>query len=110
MSPDKVFEKLPRGIPYYLSFDIDGVSPSFAPETGTPIIGGLTYYQAVELVDYVARNFQLAGVDFVEVGGKSGSRLNQAAGVAARCLFEVLLGKAKFKPLESYLLAHTIKR
>jgi agmatinase len=27
--------------PCYLSFDIDGLDPAFAPGTGTPEIGGL---------------------------------------------------------------------
>src|SRR5262249_4710951 len=36
--------------PVYVSFDIDGVDPAFAPGTGTPEVGGLTSYEAQELV------------------------------------------------------------
>ena len=36
--------------PVYLSFDIDGLDPAFAPGTGTPVPGGLASWQALELV------------------------------------------------------------
>ena len=36
-----ILDKIDRSIPYYLSFDIDGVDPAFAPGTGTPVVGGL---------------------------------------------------------------------
>ena len=36
--------------PVYLSFDIDGLDPSFAPGTGTPEIGGLTIWQGMEII------------------------------------------------------------
>ena len=36
--------------PVYLSFDIDSLDPAFAPGTGTAEIGGLTIYQALEII------------------------------------------------------------
>jgi agmatinase len=47
------------GAKAYLSFDIDCLDPAFAPGTGTPVCGGLTSYQAL---DILAR---LDGIDFV---------------------------------------------
>ena len=38
------------GGPVYLSFDIDGLDPAFAPGTGTPEVGGLTMPQALEVI------------------------------------------------------------
>lgn len=35
-----------EGAPVYLSFDIDGLDPAFAPGTGTPVPGGLASWQA----------------------------------------------------------------
>lgn len=52
--------------PVYLSFDIDGVDPAFAPGTGTPEVGGLTSREAVELVRALA-GIPLVGADLVEV-------------------------------------------
>lgn len=52
--------------PVYLSFDIDGLDPAFAPGTGTPVPGGLASWQALELVRGLA-GLTLVGMDLVEV-------------------------------------------
>jgi agmatinase len=52
--------------PTYLSFDVDAVDPAFAPGTGTPVPGGLTSREALELVRALAGT-RLAGMDVVEV-------------------------------------------
>ena len=54
------------GGPVYLSFDIDGIDPAFAPGTGTPEIGGLTTLEAQRLVRGLA-GLDLIGADVVEV-------------------------------------------
>ncbi len=43
----------------YLTFDIDCLDPSFAPGTGTPVVGGLTTHQARTILS------DLDGIDFV---------------------------------------------
>jgi len=52
--------------PTYLSFDIDGLDPAFAPGTGTPEVGGLTTVEALTLLRGL-RGVQLVGADVVEV-------------------------------------------
>jgi len=52
--------------PVYLSFDIDGLDPAFAPGTGTPVAGGLASWQALELVRAMTP-LNLVGMDLVEV-------------------------------------------
>ncbi|MRT29301.1 agmatinase [Herbaspirillum sp. CAH-3] len=52
--------------PVYLSFDIDGIDPAWAPGTGTPEVGGLTSIQALEIVRG-CRGMNLVGCDLVEV-------------------------------------------
>jgi hypothetical protein len=49
--------------PAYLTFDIDGLDPAFAPGTGTPEIGGLTIDQGLEIVR------GCRGLDLVGDGG-----------------------------------------
>jgi len=51
--------------PTYVSFDIDVVDPAFAPGTGTPEVGGLTSFEALELVRGLP--VELVGFDVVEV-------------------------------------------
>jgi agmatinase len=50
----------------YLTFDIDCLDPSFAPGTGTPVCGGLSTHQALEIVRGLA-GVNLVGADVVEV-------------------------------------------
>ncbi|MCP1169673.1 agmatinase [Limimaricola litoreus] len=52
--------------PVYLSFDIDGLDPAFAPGTGTPVAGGLASWQALEFVRGL-KGMNLVGMDLVEV-------------------------------------------
>jgi agmatinase len=52
--------------PVYLTFDIDAVDPAFAPGTGTPVPGGLSSREALELVRQLA-GVRLVGMDLVEV-------------------------------------------
>ncbi len=50
----------------YLTFDIDCLDPSYAPGTGTPVCGGLTSFQALEIVRGLS-GINLVGMDVVEV-------------------------------------------
>jgi guanidinobutyrase len=54
------------GGPVYLSFDIDGIDPAWAPGTGTPEVGGLTTIQALEIIRG-CWGLDLIGCDVVEV-------------------------------------------
>ena len=62
---DEVREQIGAG-PVYLTFDIDGLDPAFAPGTGTPEIGGLTVPQALEIIRG-CRGLDVVGADLVEV-------------------------------------------
>ncbi|MEM6589061.1 MAG: agmatinase [Pseudomonadota bacterium] len=52
--------------PVYLSFDIDGLDPAYAPGTGTPVWGGLSSGQAAIFLRDLA-GINLVGGDIVEV-------------------------------------------
>ena len=60
-----VREKLGGG-PVYLSFDIDGLDPAYAPGTGTLEIGGLTTPQGIEIIRG-CYGLDIVGCDLVEV-------------------------------------------
>jgi agmatinase len=50
----------------YLTFDIDCLDPAYAPGTGTPVIGGLTSHQALQILRGLA-GVNIVGMDLVEV-------------------------------------------
>ena len=51
----------------YVSFDVDGLDPSQMPATGTPVPGGLEYYQALHLVESALKGRTCVGFDVVEL-------------------------------------------
>jgi agmatinase len=52
--------------PTYLTFDIDCLDPAYAPGTGTPVPGGLTSAQALQIIRKMG-TVNLVGCDVVEV-------------------------------------------
>lgn len=58
--------ELLSGGPVYLSFDVDGLDPAFAPGTGTPEIGGISTVEAQAMLR-AARGLDFIGGDLVEV-------------------------------------------
>jgi agmatinase len=52
--------------PVYVTFDVDGVDPAFAPGTGTPVPGGISSREAIALLRGLA-GVRLVGMDVVEV-------------------------------------------
>lgn len=61
--------ELPEDFPedIYVSFDVDGLDPSLMPATGTPVPGGLAYYQALQLVESALKGRRCVGFDVVEL-------------------------------------------
>ena len=51
----------------YISFDVDGLDPSVMPATGTPVPGGLGYYQALHLIEHALKGRTCVGLDIVEL-------------------------------------------
>ncbi|WP_298559252.1 agmatinase [uncultured Aliiroseovarius sp.] len=51
----------------YVSFDVDGLDPSQMPATGTPVPGGLSYYQALHIVESALKGRRCVGLDVVEL-------------------------------------------
>ena len=46
--------RIPAADRYYVTFDTDGLDPAVAPGIGSPAFGGLTYFQAFDLLQGVA--------------------------------------------------------
>jgi agmatinase len=63
---DEIVGNLPKKI--YISFDIDGLDPVLCPDTGTPVPGGLSFNEMLELLRAVGRGGRrIVGFDLNEV-------------------------------------------
>ncbi len=85
---DTIVAELPQHV--YLSWDIDGLEPTLCPNTGTPVPGGLTFMQAVALLEGVVRaGKKIIGFDLNEVSpGADGSEWD--GNVGARLLYKMI--------------------
>ncbi|MFT6387132.1 MAG: agmatinase [Cellvibrionaceae bacterium] len=50
----------------FFTLDIDGMDPSVFPSTGTPVPGGLAWYQTLHLFESVAKQRNIIGFDIME--------------------------------------------
>lgn len=74
--------------PVYISFDVDGLDPAFAPGTGTPEVGGL-YPREVQQILWSLTGLDIVGGDVVEVAPQYDPSTNTAQ-IGAQMLFEIL--------------------
>ena len=72
----------------YISFDVDGLDPVYAPGTGTPEVGGITTLEAQQLLRGL-KGLNLIGGDVVEVAPPFDNTGNTAL-VGATMMFEIL--------------------
>jgi agmatinase len=90
---DKVIETMrsvvggSKGI--FVTFDIDGIDPAFAPGTGTPEVGGLTSHEAQRLIRGL-RGLPIVGCDVVEVAPQFDGSSQITSLLAANLMFELL--------------------
>jgi arginase len=74
-----------RSLPIHLSFDIDGLDPTVAPSTGTPVRGGLTFREGCYICETLAETGLLVGVDITEINPKLGSERDAAVTLQVAC-------------------------
>lgn len=83
---DEMLAPLPEHV--YISVDIDGLAPEFAPNTGTPVPGGLTFSEMTYLLRQLGRSGKkVIGFDLVEVA--PGQDDEWDANVGARLLYKL---------------------
>jgi agmatinase len=72
----------------YVSIDIDGFDPAYAPGTGTPEPGGLDWYQVTALLRLVAMEKRIVAADVVEVAPVPGQVVTEF--LAARLVYKLM--------------------
>lgn len=50
----------------FFTLDVDGMDPSVFPSTGTPVPGGLGWYQTLNLFESIAKQRNIVGFDIME--------------------------------------------
>ena len=71
-----------------MTFDVDGLDPSIMPATGTPVPGGLGWYEALDLAQRAIAGREVLGFDVVELAPVPG--LHAADFAAARLTYALM--------------------
>ena len=98
MGVNAMLDRIPEGVRYYVTVDIDAFDPSIAPGTGTPSHGGFLYYEVLELLAGLAKRGQIVGLDLVEVApdyDQTGSTSTLAAQLLMNVIGRILHEKAE---------------
>jgi agmatinase len=72
----------------YVTIDIDGFDPAYAPGTGTPEPGGLDWYRVTGLLRLAAAEKKIVGMDVVEVMPIPGQAVTEF--LAARLIYKLI--------------------
>ena len=67
LGAEALINRIPEGARVYVTVDIDAFCPSIAPGTGTPSHGGFLYYDVLEMMQALAKQHEVVGIDLVEV-------------------------------------------
>lgn len=85
-----------KGMPVYVTVDLDVLDPAYFPGTGTPEPGGVTFLELMRAVTDVCSTVNVAGCDVNELcPGYDGSGVSTAA--ACKIIREMLLAINKTK-------------
>lgn len=81
---------LPDNFPdrVYLTIDVDSLDPSVMPAAGTPVPGGLGWYQLLGMIESVARSRTVVGFDVVELAPVNG--LHHCEFAAAELVYRIM--------------------
>ncbi|CAM2111765.1 unnamed protein product [Caretta caretta] len=83
--------------PIHLSFDVDGLDPSLASATGTPVPGGVTLREGIYIAEELYRTGLLSVVDIMEINparGKTQEEVNTTVNTAVSIILSCF-GKAR---------------
>jgi len=88
---DNIFRiDFPAGFPddIYISVDVDGFDPSVFPHTGTPVPGGLSWYDFFKFIGSIPLSKRIRGFDVVELAPAAGSSVSDYA--AAQLVYNMM--------------------
>jgi|GEM_PF-1383531 agmatinase len=92
---DELLADLPQHLGWHVTIDVDVLDPAHMPSTGTPVPGGFSTHELIDLVCRLVSRRRIVGVDIVELIGE-GEGAHRSALAAADVLARTL--DAAFRP------------
>jgi agmatinase len=78
----------------YLTIDLDGFDPSIAPATGTPLPGGLLWYETLMFLELLFKSKKVVGFDVVELCPQKENRISDV--LAAVLVYKIISFMEKY--------------
>nr|CAD7433799.1 unnamed protein product [Timema monikensis] len=83
-------------LPLHVSFDIDCLDPLEAPSTGTPVRGGMSLREGIQVMEQAHRTGRLSAIDLVEVNPSIGDKRDVHLTIqAAKHLLQAVFGRQR---------------
>lgn len=98
LGTEGVLAKIPAGVDYYVTIDIDAMDASIAPGTGLPSLGGMYYRELMQVLRGIANRGNVIGFDLCEVAPQydpAGVTAFTAAGIIVEFLGLVFNARKK---------------
>lgn len=90
LGAEEIFAKFRTCRKVFVSFDIDAMDYSISPGTGSPMFGGFYYDEVNEMLELIAKNFEVIGFDMVEVSPPYDDQGSTTCYLAARLIADFL--------------------
>ena len=78
----------------YLTIDVDGFDPSIVPATGTPLPGGLLWYETLAFIEKLFQSKKIVGFDVVELCPQNDNKISEV--LAAVLVYKVISFMEKY--------------
>jgi agmatinase len=88
----KAIDRLSKNV--YLTIDLDGFDPSIMPATGTPLPGGLLWYETLSFLELLFKSKNVVGFDVVELCPKNDDKTSDV--LAAVLVYKIISMMEKF--------------
>ena len=82
----KAIDKLTENV--YLTIDLDGFDPSILPATGTPLPGGLLWYETLDFLELLFKSKKVVGFDVVELCPQKENKISDV--LAAVLVYKII--------------------
>jgi agmatinase len=82
----KAIDRLTENV--YLTIDLDGFDPSIVPATGTPLPGGLLWYETLAFLELLFQSKKVVGFDVVELCPQHENKISDV--LAATLVYKII--------------------
>ena len=79
----------------YLTIDLDGFDPSIVPATGTPLPGGLLWYETLTFLELLFKSKKVVGFDVVELCPQNEDKISDV--LAAVLVYKIISFMEKYE-------------